>query len=366
MEELEQLESEFLFYKGEHGSTKVGIIVGDETVWTTQRGMAEIFQTSKQNVGYHIGNIFSEKELDKDATVKEILTVRKEGKREVNRRLEMYNLDVIISVGYRVNSFQATQFRKWATTVLKEYMVKGFALDDERLKQGKNLFNKDYFDELLERIREIRASERRFYQKVTDLYATSIDYDSKSPITQEFYASVQNKLHWAIHNHTAAELIAQRADATQPNMGLTSWKQSKDKGKIIKSDIGVAKNYLNQEELSELNRLVSMYLDFAENMAKRGRPMKMVNWVERLDAFLEFNEYDILKNAGTISHKTAKKLADDEYTKFRVIQDRVYKSDFDRAVDTIKSTGSLPEPERFSELNKSLKKGLTKSVKKKK
>lgn len=361
MDKLEQSETEFIFYKGESGTTKVGIILGSETVWTTQRGMTEIFNVEVPAISKHIRNIYDTGELSEGATVSKMEIVQTEGDRRVKRSVDMYNLDVIIAVGYRVSSYEATQFRIWATKVLKEYMVKGFALDDERLKQGKNLFDKDYFDELLERIREIRSSERRFYQKITDLYATAIDYDSKSSITQEFYASVQNKLHWAIHHHTAAELIAERADSSKPNMGLTTWKQSGTKGKIVKTDVNVAKNYLTKEEITELNRIVSMYLDFAENMAKRGKPMKMVDWVERLDAFLEFNEYDVLKDAGKISKKAAKKIADTEFSKFRVFQDREYISDFDRVVDEIKTSGKLPpteEKEELSDFNKKLKRGL--------
>lgn len=335
-------ESQFLFYQGNDGKIKIQVILGDETVWATQSSMAEIFSTTKQNISYHLRNIFEEGELNKESTVKEILTVQKEGNRKINRNIEFYNLDAIISVGYRISSYKATQFRIWATSVLKDYMTKGFALDDERLKQGNQIFGKDYFEELLERIREIRASERLFYQKVTDIYATSIDYDPNSPITQEFYATVQNKLHWAIHHHTAAELIRNRADCDKPNMGLTSWKNEKKGGKISKTDVTVAKNYLNKEELSELNTVVTMYLDFAENMAKRRKEMRMVDWISRLDAFLDFNEYDVLKDAGKISSKAAKSIAEAEYKKFRVIQDKEYKSDFDKVVEDIKTIGKLP------------------------
>lgn len=364
-------QSDFLFYRSDEGSLKVKIIVGEDTVWTSQAGMAEIFNSSKQNISYHILNIFESGELERVATVKEILTVQIEGDRKVNRKVEVYNLDMIIAVGYRVSSYQATQFRIWATKVLKEYLIKGFALDDERLKQGNNLFSKDYFSELLERIREIRASERRFYQKITDLYTTAIDYDKNSPLTQEFYATVQNKLHWAIHNHTAAELIAQRSDASKPNMGLTTWKNADNNGNIVKSDVSVAKNYLNQEEIGELNRVVSMYLDYAENMAARGKALKMLDWIKKLDSFLEFNEYSVLTNTGKISSKVAKTLAEKQYEKFRPIQDREYKSDFDKTVESIKMTGSLPsnesEPkEDLSSFNKSLSKTLKHNTNKRK
>jgi Virulence protein len=332
--------SQFLFYQGNNGKVKVQVILGDETIWATQASMAEIFETSRENITLHLKNIFQSGELDEEAVCKKILHTANDGKRY---NTNFYNLDVIISVGYRVNSPKATQFRIWATSVLKEYMIKGFALDDERLKQGKEAFGKDYFEELLERIREIRASERRFYQKITDIYAQcSIDYDPQSTITQEFYATVQNKLHYAIHQSTAAELVSARADSTKPHMGLSSWKNEKTGGKILKSDVSNAKNYLSKEELDNLNRIVSMYLDFAENLAKRQKPMKMIDWAQRLDAFLDFNEYDLLHNAGKISSKVAKQIAEREYEKFRVIQDRNYKSDFDNVIDTIKSTGKLP------------------------
>jgi hypothetical protein len=283
-----------------------------------------------------LGNIYKSNELQREATVRKIRTVQNEGEREVARNLEFYNLDAIISVGYRVNSHQATQFRIWATKTLKEFIIKGFVLDDERLKQGKKLFGKDYFDELLERIREIRASERRFYQKITDIYAEcSIDYQPKSEITQLFYKTVQNKMHWAITGQTAAEIISSRAKAELPNMGLTTWKNS-PKGKVLKSDVSVAKNYLNQKEIDELNRIVTMYLDYAENQAARQIPMTMKDWVEKLDAFLQFNDYSVLKNAGSISAEIAKELATKEFEKFRVIQDEDYESDFDKEVKRIK------------------------------
>ncbi len=332
MSNIKPRDSEFLFYTSDEGSTKIEVFLKDETVWLTLNRMAELFGTSKQNVSYHINNIFEEGELDKEATVKEILTVQKEGEREVSRNLEYYNLDAIISVGYRINSFQATQFRKWATLTLREHLIKGFTLDDERLKQGEKLFGKDYFDELLERVREIRASERRFYQKITDIYSEcSIDYDPNSPFTKEFFATVQNKLHWAITGQTASELIKNRADANKRNMGLQTWKKA-PKGKVLKSDVSIAKNYLDKKELDELNQIVVMYLDFAELQAKRQYVMKMKDWIEKLDGFLKFNEYEILLNPGNISQKVAKKLAESEYERFRVIQDRNYESDFDKMV----------------------------------
>lgn len=335
--------SNFLFYQAENGKVNVQVIIDNQsdTIWASQNSIADVLSTSKQTISYHLTNIFKEEELDRNSTVKEILTVQKEGNRSVQRKIEFYNLDAIISVGYRVNSLRATQFRKWATSVLKEYLIKGFILDDERLKQGNQIFSKDYFSELLERIREIRASERLFYQKITDIYATSIDYDIQSPVTKEFYATVQNKLHWAIHRHTAAELIKLRADANKPNMGLTSWKNDKKDGKILKTDTSIAKNYLNEEEITELNRVVTMYLDFAENMARRNKEMKMTDWIIKLDGFLSFNEYEVLKDSGKVSASIAKQLAENEYEKFRIIQDREYKSDFDKILDDIK--GKLPE-----------------------
>lgn len=335
MSDLEE-QSKFMFYTSDSGVTNIKVILGEDTVWVSQLGMAEIFDTTKQVISYHLNNIYKESELNKFATVKEILTVQKEGNRNVQRNIEFYNLDAIISVGYRVNSNKATLFRIWATSVLKEYLVKGFSLDDERLKQGKNLFDKDYFDELIERIREIRASERRFYQKITDIYTTSVDYDTKSSITKKFFATVQNKLEFAITKHTASELIKLRASSEKPNMGLTSWKNEKKGGKILKTDVGVAKNYLKKEEISELNRIVTMYLDYAENQAEKGKTMTMKDWIRKLDAFLIFNEYNILKDAGKVRAVVAKKFAEDEFKKFRIIQDKEYESDFDKLVEKTK------------------------------
>jgi hypothetical protein len=329
-------QSKFMFYTSDSGVTNIKVILGEDTVWVNQLGMAEIFDTTKQNISLHLNNIYKEAELNKFATVKDILTVQKEGTRNVQRNIEFYNLDAIISVGYRINSNKATLFRIWATSVLKEYLVKGFSLDDERLKQGKNLFDKDYFDELIERIWEIRASERRFYQKITDIYATSVDYDTKSSITKKFFATVQNKLEFAITKHTASELIKLRASSEKPNMGLTSWKNEKKGGKILKTDVGVAKNYLKKEEISELNRIVTMYLDYAENQAEKGKIMSMKDWIRKLDAFLIFNEYNILKDAGKVRAVVAKKFAEDEFKKFRVIQDKEYESDFDKLVEKTK------------------------------
>ncbi len=339
-------QTNFLFYTSDSGITNIQVILGEDTVWVTQSSMAEIFDTTKQNISLHLSNIYNDGELNKFATVKEILTVQKEGNRNVQRNIEFFNLDAIISVGYRVNSNKATLFRIWATSILKEYLVKGFALDDDRLKQGKTLFDKDYFDELIERIREIRASERRFYQKITDIYAQcSVDYDPKANMTQTFFATVQNKLEYAITHHTAPEIIKLRASSKKLNMGLTSWKNEKKGGKIMKSDVGIAKNYLKHEEIGELNQIVNMYLDYAELQAKKNRLLKMSDWAKRLDTFLAFNEYDILRDSGKIKASFAKQFAQKEYGKFRVIQDKEYKSDFDKVIGEIKMTGKLPSKE---------------------
>jgi len=325
---VEPKEGQILFYKTEEGTVNLGVLFSDETVWLSQAQMMELFQSSKSNISEHIVNIFEEGELDENSVVRKSRTTASDGK---NYKTNYYNLDVIISVGYRVRSKQGTQFRMWATKTLKEFIIKGFVLDDERLKNGK-LFGKDYFDELLERIREIRASERRFYQKITDIYSQcSIDYDASGDISKRFYATVQNKLHCAITGSTAAEIIASRADENKPNMGLTTWKHAPD-GKITKLDVTVAKNYLKEKEIAELNRLVNMYLDYAELQSTRQIPMKMKDWVEKLDGFLKFNEYEVLKNAGKISTEVAKEIAESKYKKFRVEQDKSYLSDFDKVV----------------------------------
>jgi hypothetical protein len=324
-----------LFYETAGTKTSMEVFYEDETFWLSQKKMAELFGVEVNTINYHIKEIFKSGELEESSTVRKIRIVQNEGKREVSREIEMYNLDTIIAVGYRVNSKQATHFRIWATNTLKEFIIKGFVMDDERLKQGEQ-FGKDYFEELLERIREIRASERRFYQKITDIYAQcSLDYDSNAPVTQKFYKTVQNKLHWAITGNTAAELVAKRAKAELPNMGLTSWKNAPS-GKINKTDVTVAKNYLSKAEIDELNRIVVMYLDYAENQAQRKVPMTMEHWAGKLDAFLQFNEYKVLDNAGEISHTIAQELAEKEYNNFRVNQDQKFVSDFDKAVEQLK------------------------------
>lgn len=327
-------QTNFLLYTAANGNVKVEVILKDETVWLTQKAMARLFGVKIPAISKHLANIYETDELQKKATISILETVQKEGKRQVNRKMEFYNLDAIIAVGYRVNSYQATQFRIWATKTLKEFLIKGFVLDDERLKQGRILFGRDYFEELLERIREIRASERRFYQKITDIYALAADYDRNAPITKEFFATVQNKLHWAITGKTAAEIIYDSADATRIYMGLTNWQQAPD-GKIMKSDILVAKNYLNEAHIKELNRIVSAYLDLAENRATRQIMTRMEEWVQFLNNFLELSKYPILKDKGRVSMLEAKLKAEKEYEKYRIIQDNNYLSDFDKEIKRI-------------------------------
>ena len=324
--------TEFLLYTAPNGKVKVEIFLRDENVWLTQAKIAELFDVDRSVVTKHLQNIFFEGELDKDSTCAKIAQVQKEGQREVTRNMEFYNLDAIISVGYRVNSQRATHFRIWATQVLKEYIIKGFAMNDERLKNPNHIFGKDYFEEQLARIRDIRSSERRFYQKITDIYAQcSADYDPNEEITRQFFATVQNKLHFAISGKTAAEIIYQRVGSDKSNLGLTIWKNS-PKGTIRKTDVGIAKNYLDEKELDGLNRIVTMYLDYAEMQAQKGVVMYMKDWVEKLDAFLQFNEKEILKDSGNVSHEVAVALAESEYGKYRIVQDRMLESDFDREV----------------------------------
>lgn len=330
--------NDIIFYSSPKGDVRVGVFFQEETFWLSQKKMAELFGVESNTITYHLKEIYQSGELHLDATTRKIRVVQIEGVREVSREVDFYNLDAIIAVGYRVNSYQATQFRIWSTKTLREFIIKGFILDDERLKQGKR-FGKDYFDELLERIREIRASERRFYLKITDIYEQcSIDYEKEAEITRTFFKAVQNKLHWATTGKTASQIIAERADSTKPNMGLQTWKNS-PKGKILKSDVVVAKNYLIEKEIKELERVVTMYLDYAENQAARQIPMKMKDWISKLDAFLQFNEYQILKDGGKVKHEVAKKLAEDEYEKYRVVQDKTFESDFEREVKKISDKG---------------------------
>ena len=323
---------EILFYKTDNGDVKVEILLYQENLWLTQAKMAELFEVQKAAISKHLKNIFTSGELAEDSVVSKMETTAADGK---TYSTKYYNLDAIIAVGYRVNSKKATMFRIWANRVLKEYIIKGYVMDDERLREPENFFGKDYFEEQLERIRDIRSSERRFYQKITDIYSQcSADYDVDSPITKEFFATVQNKLHYAITRHTAAEIIYERADSAKPNMGLTTWKNA-PKGKIRKTDVVIAKNYLNETEISNLNEIVTMYLDYAERQARRGNIMYMRDWVLRLDAFLQFNEEEVLHNKGRVTAAIAKAFAESEFEKYRVLQDQIYQSDFDRLIATV-------------------------------
>lgn len=306
--------SEILLYQTEDGQTKIDVRLEEETVWLSQAQMVELFQTTKQNISLHIKNIYEEGELEEFSTVKDYLTVQTEGKREVQRNLKFYNLDVIISVGYRVKSHRGTQFRIWATQLIKEFLVKGFALNDEKLKETGH--TNQYFDELLDRIRDIRSSEKIFYAKIRDIYSTAIDYDPNTEESVLFFKSVQNKMHWAIHGHTASEIVYQRVDSEKQNMGLTTWKNA-PKGKIRKTDVAIAKNYLSEDELKELNLIVDQYLSFAELQARNRNPMYMTDWVKKLHDFLTLNDKEILEHAGKISAKMAKELAEKEYEKYR-------------------------------------------------
>lgn len=322
--------SNFVLYTTPNGDVNLDILLQDENLWLTQKGISDLFGVSKSTVSHHLSNIYSDGELDKLATVRKFRTVQKEGSRAVQRELEYYNLDAIISVGYRVNSTKATQFRIWATNTLKEFIIKGFVLDDERLKQGQTVFGKDYFRELLERIRSIRASERRIYQQITDIFAEcAIDYDRNSEITKNFYAMVQNKFHFAITGNTAAEIIYHKADADKKQMGLTTWKNAPD-GRVLKSDVTVAKNYLQESEIRQLERTVTSYFDYIEGLVERRNTFTMQSLAESIDRFLSFNEYEILEGKGSISKKQADEKASQEYEKFNRTQKIV--SDFDKQI----------------------------------
>lgn len=319
--------SDFFLYKDSNGEVKVEIYIFNETVWLTQDKIAQLFGVDRSVVTKHLKNIFQTAELQEDSVSAKIALTAADGKKY---QTKLYNLDAILSVGYRVNSIQATHFRIWANSVLKEYLIKGFAMNDERLKNPQMLFGKDYFEEQLARIRDIRSSERRFYQKITDIYSQcSADYEAGSEVTKTFFATVQNKLHWAISGQTVAEIIVARVDAEKPNMGLTTWKNAPN-GMIRKPDVSIAKNYLNETEMDDLNRIVSMYLDYAERQAKKGQVMYMKDWVKKLDAFLQFNEEAVLQHSGQVSHEVAKALAEQEYDKFHTRQLRNYESDFDK------------------------------------
>lgn len=329
---MQENNSQIIIYQTESGETKLDVRFQDETVWLTQKLMAELFQTSVPNINMHLKNIFEESELEENRTIKDFLIVQKEGKREVKRKQVFYNLDAIISVGYRIKSHVATKFRQWATSQLREYIVKGFVLDDERLKNPDLPF--DYFEELEQRIQDIRTSEKRFYRKITDIYATSVDYDPTLEISIGFFKTVQNKLHWAITGRTASEIITERADSSMQNMGLTSWRGNK----IRKSDVSIAKNYLNEEELSALNNLVEQYLIYAKGQAQRRVPMYMNDWVMKLNGFLTLNDREILNNAGKISHELGKETAELEYHKFKENRQKTIKeSDFDKVIKKIEN-----------------------------
>ncbi|KRC01226.1 cell filamentation protein Fic [Hydrogenophaga sp. Root209] len=333
--------AEFLIFTGQAGEQSIEARYEDETVWLTQKLMAELFAVSVPTVNEHLKNIFASGELPEDSVIRKFRTTAADGKSYATNH---YHLDAIISVGYRVNSVRATQFRQWATGVLREFAIKGFVLDKKRLENG-SFLSVDYFEQLLAEIREIRLSERKFYQKVTDIYATAVDYNRDAPTTQAFFAKVQNKLHFAIHGRTAAELIVQRADADKPHMGLTSWEKAPD-GKIVRTDVVVAKNYLDQDELASLGRLVNSYLDIAEDRALRKIPMTMEDWAQRLDAFLELTDRDILRDGGKVSTDMAKAHAETEFERYRIVQDRLFESDFDLMIKQIERGD---KPDRGSE-----------------
>jgi len=319
----------FIIYTDQNENVKLKVFIKDETIWATQKQMAELFGVDSDTISYHLKNIYKTNELQKEATTEKISVVQQEGNREVKRKVSFYNLDAIIAVGYRVNSKKATQFRIWATKILKEFIIKGFVLDDERLKQGK-YFEKDYFDELLERVRSIRASERRIYQKITDIFAEcSVDYDPKSEITQKFYANIQNKFHYAITGKTAAEIIYEKADKNKPHMGLTTWKNAPN-GRILKSDVGIAKNYLSEKEIKELERTISSFFDYIERLIEKRHTFTMEEFAKAVDKFLEFNEYEILKDFGKVTHKKALQKAHREYDEFNKHQP--IESDFDKFI----------------------------------
>lgn len=331
--------AEYLTFIAATGDDKNSVEVRyeDENIWITQKMLAVLYEVETNTINYHIKKIFDDLELTEDSTIRKFRIVQTEGNRQVSREVEHYNLQMIIAVGFKVNSERAVQFRKWVNSIAKEYTIKGYAMDDERLKNDGSILTKKYFEEQLERIREIRSSERKFYQKITDIYATAIDYDRDAKSTKRFYATVQNKMHYAIHGHTAAELIVERSNSTKEHMGLTTW-QDAPNGKIKKSDVTVAKNYLSEKELGQLNRMVSAYLDFAENMANRHIPLTMEDWEKRLNSFIEMFEYGLLEDAGKVTAEIAKLHAETEFEKYRIIQDRLFESDFDRF---IAQTGAL-------------------------
>ncbi len=322
--------AEFLVFTKQAGGDSIEVRVEEETVWLTQKLISGLFDVDVRTISEHLQNIFKSNELNENSVIRKFRTTAADGK---SYDTQFYNLDAIISVGYRVNSTKATQFRQWATNILRDFSIRGWVLDKERLKNGAYL-SEEYFTQLLAEIREIRASERKFYQKITDIYATAMDYNLDSPTTKDFFASVQNKLHFAIHGHTAAELIVNRADSEKDKMGLTTWKNAPE-GKIIKTDVSIAKNYLNMQEIKSLDRFVTMYLDYAETQAERNIPMTMEDWASKLNAFLQFNEKELLSNSGKVSHAIAKAFAESEFDKYRVIQDKQFKSDFDKLIGNV-------------------------------
>lgn len=322
--------AEFLIFTSQSGKNSIEVRVGENNVWLTQKLMATLFEVTVPTINEHLTNLYTQEEISKQATIRNLRIVQKEGNREVARNTDFYSLEAIIAVGFRTNSYRAIQFRQWSVKILKDFAIRGYVLDKERLKNG-SFFDKAYFDKLLEEIREIRASERRFYQKITDIYALSMDYDPEAEITQQFFATVQNKLHFAIHKHTASELIVERADSTKDRMGLNSWKNA-PQGKILKSDVSIAKNYLSEKELRSIERLVTMYLDYAEDQAERNIPMTMKDWADKLNAFLQFNQKNLLDNHGKVTHEIAKAFAESEFEKYRIKQDHLFESDFDRHI----------------------------------
>ena len=329
--EIRNSTAEFLIFQIEGKEDGVQVVYRDETIWCTQKAMAQLFDCSTDNIVQHLKNIFESGELTAEATTENFSVVQNEGERQVNRSLKFYNLDAIISVGYRVNSTRATQFRQWCTFVLRQFAIRGYVIDRKRMENG-SFIGEDYFEHLLAEIREIRLSERRFYQKLTDIYATSIDYNRNAPTTRLFFKKVQNKMHYAVHGHTAAELIVDRADAQKEHMGLTTWENAPD-GKILKPDVSIAKNYLKKSELEDMGRIVNSFLDLAEDMAKRHIPMTMEDWAKRIDKFLDLTDRPILSDAGHVTAEQAKEHAETEFEKYRVIQDCLFQSDFDRFND---------------------------------
>ena len=329
--EIRNSTAEFLIFQIEGKENGVQVMYQNETIWCTQKAMAQLFDCSTDNVGLHLKNIYESGEMVKVVTTENFWVVKVEGERQVNRKLKFYNLDAIISVGYRVNSTRATQFRQWCTYVLRQFAIRGYVIDKKRMENG-SFIGEDYFEHLLAEIREIRLSERRFYQKLTDIYATSIDYNVNAPTTRAFFKKVQNKMHYAVHGHTAAELIVDRANAEREHMGLTTWEKG-PQGKIVKTDVSIAKNYLRENELEAMGRIVNAFLDIAENMAKRHIPMTMEDWAKRIDKFIDVADLPILQDNGNVSAEFAKEFAETEFEKYRVIQDQLFQSDFDRFSD---------------------------------